>query len=56
MPSEFWPAIWAGIVGGTVMVLMSLMVKATGAPLEMSIIRMWGTMFKLHGTAMHVVG
>ena len=38
------------------MVLMSLMVKATGAPLEMSIIRMWGTMFKLHGTAMHLVG
>lgn len=56
MPFEFWPAIWAGIVGGTVMVLMSMMMKAAGTPLDMNIVRMWGTMLKLHGGAMHVAG
>lgn len=56
MPFEFWPAVWAGVVGGIIMVLMSTMMKAAGAPLDMNIIRMWGTMLKLHGTAMQVAG
>ena len=56
MPFEFRPAIWAGIAGGIVMVVMSKMMKAAGAPLDMNIIRMWGTMLKLHGTAMQVAG
>jgi hypothetical protein len=56
MPFEFWPAMWAGIVGGIVMVLMSMTMKAAGAPMDMNIIRMWGTMLKLRGGAMQAAG
>ncbi len=56
MSFEFWPAVWAGIVGGIVMVLMSMMMKAAGMDLQMSIVRMWGTMLKQHGAAMQVTG
>ncbi len=56
MPVEIWPAVIAGIVAGIIMVLMSKVMKAAGAPLDMDVVRMWGTMLKLHGGAMRVVG
>ncbi len=56
MPIEFWPAMIAGIIAGAVMVLMSMMMKAIGVPLDMSITRMWGTMLKRHGAVMQVAG
>lgn len=56
MAFAFWPAVAAGLIGGIIMVTMGRLMKAAGIDLQISIIRMWGTVFKLRGTAAQVVG
>lgn len=56
MDLQLVPAAVAGLVAGAVMVLVRVGLRAAGYELRMDVVRMWGTMFKQHGTAGTVVG
>ncbi len=56
MSFEFWPAVFAGIIGGLVMYGMRLTMKTAGIDLKMDMMRMRGTMVNVHGGAGRAVG
>ncbi len=56
MAFELWPAVLAGIIGAVVMVAARLLMKAAGMDLKMDVMRIWGTMFKVHGTPGRILG
>lgn len=56
MDFQLIPAVVAGLAGGVVMVLIRMLLRALGYDLRMDVARMWGTMFKQHGTSGQLVG
>lgn len=56
MDFEFSPAVWAGLIAGTIMEMPVYLQKAIGLPVKQDIFRTWGTMLKLHGTPGRVAG
>ncbi len=56
MEFAFWPAVFAGLVGGLIMAGMRMTMKAAGMDLKMDVARMWGTMMKVYGTAGQLLG
>jgi hypothetical protein len=54
MEFQFWPAVFAGLVGGLVMSMLDWMMKPMG--MRMDPHHMWGTMMKLRGGAGYTMG
>lgn len=56
MEADLLAAIVAGVAGGVVMIAARWGLRLAGVPLQMDVAMMWGTMFKLEGTAAYGVG
>ncbi len=56
MPLKLWPAFLAGVVGGASMVVMRVLLQASGIELRFDPARLWATMVFVHGTAGQVLG
>lgn len=56
MEFEFWPAVFAGIIGGMIMAMTRMIMRAAGVDLKMHVPRIWGTMMKIYGTPGRVLG
>lgn len=54
MEFEFWPAVFAGLIGGTVMSMADWMMKPMGMTMDPH--HMWGTMMKMRGGAGYMMG
>lgn len=54
MDFEFWPAVFAGLIGGIAMSMLDWMMKPMG--MKMDPHHMWGTMMKLHGGTGYAMG
>lgn len=54
MEFDFWPAVWAGILGGVVMSMLDWMAKPVGMTMDPH--RMWGGMLKMHGGSGYAAG
>ncbi|MGD9890209.1 MAG: hypothetical protein AB7R89_01790 [Dehalococcoidia bacterium] len=56
MVFEFWPAAAAGAIGGALMTLMRMLMRAAGIDLKADIPNLWGTMLKVHGPTGRLLG
>ena len=56
MAFELWPAVVAGAIGGAVMMVTRLALRAAGMPLRMDVTRIWGTLIGVQGQAQRPVG
>jgi hypothetical protein len=56
MAFAFRPAVASGAIGAIVMVMLGMLMKRSGVNLQMNVVRMWGTMLGLHGTAGRAAG
>ena len=51
MELDLGAAALAGLLAGVVMVATRLVIRASGVDLRMDVMRMWSTMFRVHGPA-----
>ncbi len=56
MNMRMWPAFLAGVVGGASMVILRMLLQASGVDLGFDPARLWGTMLLIHGTSGQLVG
>jgi len=56
MVFAFWPAVASGAIGGITMVALGVLMKRSGVPLQMNVVRMWSTMLGLRGMPGQVAG
>ncbi len=56
MEFKVWPAVFAGIIAGAIMVGMRMLLEMAGVDLQMDVVQMWGTMLNMHGSGGRVLG
>ena len=56
MSFELGPSALAGVVGGVMMIVARLLLRAAGMPLRMDVTRIWGTLVGVLGRAERPVG